>query len=252
MAKTTKLLMAALLSLVMVFAAAPPVLAGYGFAPKIYKSGYTFGNGIYYAPYEVKVHAEPSEESPLVEHLDWSGNDNQGYYTVLSRLKNRYVRANTAFICFYPDLAVAMMAVVGENGKNWLEVVYDQESGKTGWVKMQPVADEGRISHFGRYQTWFDFMKYNARSHGIYWLSGVSSYHRAVRYKDEDKSPLIPVTVIRDLKVRHIRGNWMLVEVLDFERNTPIGWVRWRDSDGNLLVFPNISSEHQPIMTTAL
>ena len=44
----------------------------------------------------------------------------------------------------------------------------------------------------------------------------------------------------------------MLVEVLDFERNTPIGWVRWRDHDGNLMVFPNITSDRLPVMTTAL
>ena len=113
-------------------------------------------------------------------------------------------------------------------------------------------AEEGKTSHFGRYQSWLDFMKFNARAHGVYWLNGVSEYHRSIRYKDDDKASFIPVTVIRDLKVRHIRGNWMLVEVVDFERNTPIGWVRWRDHDGNLMVFPNITSDRLPVMTTAL
>jgi hypothetical protein len=42
-----------------------------------------------------------------------------------------------------------------------------------------------------------------------------------------------------------------LVEVLDFERNMPIGWIRWRDEDGNLLAFPNLSGDRLPIVTTA-
>lgn len=106
-------------------------------------------------------------------------------------------------------------------------------------------------AHFGTYQPWVSFMKYNAKAYGIYWLSGVTDYYRSLRTSDDDKAPFIKVTVIRDLRVRHIRGNWLLVEALDFQRNTPIGWVRWRDNNGNILVFPNIAQEKAPIITTA-
>jgi hypothetical protein len=51
------------------------------------------------------------------------------------------------------------------------------------------------------------------------------------------------------MKVRHLRGNWLLVEALDFENNTPIGWIRWRDDDGNLMVFPNINQQYHPVVT---
>ena len=35
-----------------------------------------------------------------------------------------------------------------------------------------------------------------------------------------------------------IKGNWMLVSVLDIEKRTKIGWLKWRDEDGKLLAFP--------------
>src|SRR5690606_12484385 len=147
--------------------------------------------------------------------------------------------------CFYPEMDVAMMAVVNDTDTGWAEVIYDQRRNKTGWVKLlhsseaaeataepsplETGADDpfsrlasrppaNRPAHMGVYQTWLDFMKLNAKAHGIYWLTGVSQYHRSVRMSDDDKAKLIPLTIVRDLKVKHLRGNWLLVEVLDFER----------------------------------
>jgi hypothetical protein len=231
---------------------------GFGFAPQMYKSGYNYGNGIYFAPYRFKVYTEPNESSTLLGEFRW-GHQTQSNQIDIERPNGDHltVAADRVFFCFYPELDVAMLAVTGDDDNGWLEIVYDQAGRKTGWVKQADakalVSKNGEAlpTHFGVYQTWLDFMKLNAKASGVFWLSGVNEYQRSIRFKDEDTAKLIPVTIIRDLKVRHVRGNWLLVEVLDFERNTPIGWVRWRDDDGNLMVFPNISGKHLPIVTTA-
>ncbi len=233
---------------------APPANAfggiGYGFSPQLYKGGHQFGQGIYFAPNHVVIRQEPSLEAPITEELFWM--TQQESMQVYAKSTQAGLPSNHVFISFYPAKNIAMMAAIGDTEDGWVEVVYDHTKNKTGWVRLDDMNEtKNPAEHFASYQPWQDFMKYNAKAHGIYWLNGVKDYHRSIRTSDKDEAKFLPVTVIRDLKVKHIRGNWMLVEVLDFERNTPIGWVRWRDSDGNLMVFPNISHEKKPIVTTS-
>lgn len=268
--------MAFLLLVVMMATGAGSVFAELlqGFSPKDYKNGVNYGNGVYFAPHHIKLYAKPDESSELVDELYWTSKQGAGHYAVASRLHNKYLSTKQVFICYYPDIDVAMMAAVSDSTGNeqddaanadpvWAEVIYDQGAQKTAWVKLKASGSPSAESeseapakpepqHMGLYETWLDFMRYNAKAHGIFWLGGVSQYNRSIRSKDDDKASFIQTTIIRDLKVKHVRGNWLLVEVLDFERNTPIGWVRWRDNDGNLMVFPNFSHEKQPIVMTGM
>jgi hypothetical protein len=248
-------------------------LTGHGFSPQRFKDGVNYGNGIYFAPYDFYVYSQPNEASPLLAEFHWKHQASGNSVTTGSTGGERKsIAGDRVFISFYPQLDVAMMAVIGENGEdekgdNWVEVVYDQAHQKTGWVHLKqslaanpkPGATPGQQAlaslktdeplHFGVYQTWPEFMKLNAKANGVYWLSGVKEYYRSIRSSDSDEAKLIPITIIRNLKVRHLRGNWLLVEVLDFENNTPIGWIRWRDDDGNLMVFPNINQQYHPVVT---
>ena len=223
-----------------------------GYAPQRYKGGITYGNGVYFAPYAFKIYSQPDTTSPLIGEYRWNPQKPNMTIDRLNAIGDRTgVAANNLFFSFYPEKSVAMLAVTGDNDGGWLEVIYDQAAKKTGWVQ-QPDAKAkgaGEPEFLGVYQTWLEFMKLNAKASGVYWLSGVSEYNRAVRTRDDDAAKLIPLTIMRSVKVRFVRGNWLLVEVLDFEGNTPIGWVRWRDDDGSLMVFPNITQQHIPIMT---
>jgi hypothetical protein len=258
------LLLLSLLTFFSVFSSPQPAFAirnSYGFAPQKYQDGYTYGNGIYFAPYQFTLYTEPKASASVIGTFRWSRQTTGNTLDVFSANGDEHsVSADHTFFCFYPQLDVAMMAVTGDTDDGWVEVIYDQAGRKTGWVQAKAASADSsdttlqspktEPAHFGLYQTWLEFMKLNAKASGIYWLSGVKEYNRSIRSSDADEAKMIPVTVIRDLKVRHIRGNWLLVEVLDFQRNTPIGWVRWRDDNGNLMVFPNISGKHLPVVTT--
>lgn len=253
------------------FQSASAAQNSYGFSPQHYRGGYTYGNGVYFAPYVFTVYSKPDERAEPIAEFHWNRKTAQNAIDVtLPNGDHRSVYADHLFFCFYPQLDVAMLPVMSDSDNGWVEVMYDQTNHKTGWVHAKapettttenqttaaqadklPSFDKGEPAHFGVYQTWLEFMKLNAKADGIYWLSGVKEYNRSMRSADADDAKLIPVTIIRDLKVKHVRGNWLLVEVLDFERNTPIGWIRWRDDDGNLMVFPNISGQHLPIVITA-
>lgn len=235
-----------------------------GFEPQAFKSGVTYGNGVFFAPRQFTVYEKPDKNAPMIASFSWnSGMRGNTVDVSTSQGEQHAVSANQVFFCFYPSLEVAMMAVTGDDDRGWVEVVYDQKNQKTGWVRLKETPEKSATgaklssldnpepSHFGVYQTWLEFMRMNAKPNGIYWLSGVKEYSRSLRSADQDEAKLIPVTIIRNLKVKHVRGNWLLVEVLDFENNTPLGWVRWRDDEGNLMVFPNLSGKHAPIVTTA-
>jgi hypothetical protein len=226
----------------------------FGYAPQLYKNQYTYGQGVYFAPFELKIYAQPSETASLVEHFRWGHGSNSR--ALVSQIRNAVVTVDKVFISYYPSLDVAMMAVLSENEDGWAEVVYDHDHQRTGWVKLRHSGeapspeDETWPLHFGRFQTWQDYMKLNAKANGIYWLNGVSQYDRMIRTAPEDGAKALELTVIKRLKVKHIRGNWMLVEVLDFENQTPLGWVRWRDEAGRLMVFTNLSGNRLPMLSS--
>lgn len=72
-----------------------------------------------------------------------------------------------------------------------------------------------------------------------------------MRVSPDDNAKPVEVTVVRSLKVKHVRGNWLLVEVLDFQNLTPMGWIRWRDDDGRLLAFVDFTHQRQlPVFST--
>jgi hypothetical protein len=219
-----------------------------GFGPSHYPAEHLQGQGIYFAPYQTTIYETPDENTKPLEVIQWA--DDNTSMTVFSGKEQAPVQAAQVFIAFYPEMQVAMLPVIGENGEGWAEVIYDQGTQASGWVQLQTADTKAKPTHthFGRYQTWMEFMRLNARKNGIYWLSGVSSYHKAPRTSPKDTAKLLHLTVIKGLRVRHVRGNWMLVEVRDMGGQPPMGWVRWRDDDGKLMVFTNFQNKEQVVI----
>ncbi|MEM0950762.1 MAG: hypothetical protein AAGI66_01300 [Cyanobacteria bacterium P01_H01_bin.74] len=264
--------------------------AGFGFGPQTYNDGFNYGAGIYFAPPDLRLYQQPDYDSELVGRLYWHNQYSDAFIEKTPTQQDRIDPADT-FICFYPKLSVAMLPVVSTTDDGWAEVIYQQAPEKirterTAWVPIhnepaasgdewpEPEASETKTSearefepenskpvdeeleneanHWGVYQTWVEFMKLNAKSAGVYWLSGVSNYQHALRMRDNDDAKIIPVTVIKKMRIQHVRANWMLVEVSDFQGRHPIGWVRWRDKAGKIMAFPNLSGEHLPIVMVGL
>lgn len=226
-----------------------------GFAPQTYKDSYQYGSGIFFAAYNLTLYTEPDSQAKKLATIKWQQQDST-VHLVYDNGHTASLQSDRLFFCFYPKLNIAMMAVVSTTDDGWAEVVYDQKTHKTAWVQLRPdeeqpkkKAEDAEPAHFNVYQTWVEFMRLNAKSTGVYWLSGVSSYQRSLRMSDLDNAKILPVTIIRKMQIRHVRGNWLLVEVEDLQGQHPIGWVRWRDEEGNLLAFPNLSGGHLPVVT---
>lgn len=108
------------------------------------------------------------------------------------------------------------LIVVARKG-NWLRVCYD-DAGREAWIDIQ---------HRGIFQTWDQFLKGQVSR----LLPGLSKkYYQLFRQPGRD--PLSTLTPNKFFKALKLDNDWVMVMS---DQNT-VGWLRWRDEDGRLLV----------------
>jgi hypothetical protein len=180
------------------------------------------------------LYAEPSTTAATVEAFTWQRQSvtSAENATVFSEVSQQPVSANQLFLAFYPKYQLALLTVLDETPDGWLEVALPSTEAGKAWLAPNPQ---------NTVYVWQEFIRGYAKNFGFQWLAGVPAYQRSVRLKPEDTAPLVPVTIVQGIKVLHVRGNWMLVELRDMGAEHPIGWLRWRDEEGNLMVWPNFS-----------
>ncbi|MEW5822133.1 MAG: hypothetical protein AB1782_18205 [Cyanobacteriota bacterium] len=208
-----------------------------GFSPDSYPSTKTFGLGAYFSPKEVTIYAEPKLDSQVLEKLEW-----QFARVQIDSLTGNIASPADVFITFYPYKEIAMMAVKDEVD-GWVKVIYNQRDKSEGWVPLETPAEKTQYNNLvGSFYTWYDFMFKIAKRRGVYFLPGVPKKLRKLRGQPSDDANIVRYnfTYVRSLDIKVIRGNWMLVKIVDLEEGSPIGWIRWRDEDGQLLVFCNM------------
>ena len=220
-----------------------PALAALGYTPTNQSVKLQFGQGVWYAPTAFRVYSKPDETSPVMADIVWGINNDQ---TLMDTLNKTSISARQCMVAYYPAYQLGLLAVVGDADPNWLEVVWNQTTGQTGWVKATDEFKQGFLPKPGIYQTWTEFMTTHAKPAGIHWFNGVPDSVRQLHSQPDDYAKVVPAFYLQRLKVLHMKGNWMLMQGLDLERNSPIGWVRWREDDGRLLLFPNLDTPDNP------
>ena len=89
-----------------------------------------------------------------------------------------------------------------------------------------------------------DFYLANGRKNGVYLFKDVPPDERKLYAqpfeKAEDKKTVANYDHAYKIKLEIIKGNWMLVRVLDLNNDEKIGYLRWRTNEGKLLLFPNL------------
>lgn len=110
-------------------------------------------------------------------------------------------------------LLLIVMARKGE----WLRVTYD-DAGREAWVKPQ---------RSSAYQPWDQFLK----TQTCHLLPGVRKPFYQL-YRQPSRDPLVMLTPKQVFRILKVDGDWAMV-VVD---QTSIGWLRWRDEDGRLVL----------------
>lgn len=117
---------------------------------------------------------------------------------------------------FGPDAGQIPLVVTARKGK-WLRICYD-DAGREAWIN---------TSRRGSFQPWERFLK--GRFSRM--LPGLGKeYYQMHQYPDSN--PLSALTPKQMFKVIKLDDDWVMV----MSDQNKIGWLRWRDDDGRLLV----------------
>jgi hypothetical protein len=183
-----------------------------------------------------------------------SNDGSANHLTLFDEQNNLFYPAQKVFFTLYPNAGLAALAVKQDNGQGWAEITLNPlnasaaqsvpaETAATVWI---PVKDwdptknltEQLTDTTGVMLTIQDYMKIFAKAYGAFWLNGVKESQRLMKSSPEDTAKVVPILMCRRMTVKHVRGNWLLVEIVDFDHTAPMGWLRWREENGKILMLP--------------
>ena len=114
----------------------------------------------------------------------------------------------------------------------WVEIVYNQKTGATGWIKEDDPY---------KFMTWTNFYNTYGKKYGLTLLKGAPVLCKDMHSAPDEKSQIVStMNIPQKINLNIIRGNWALVSVLDLDRIPKTGYVRWRSDDGIRYFFPSV------------
>ncbi len=177
------------------------------------------GIGAFNAPHEFTIYSEPNENSTILKTVKWTQNG----------LSDDTTKENDLFVVFIPSQNIAYCSVDDEID-GWVKIFYSQANGKTGWVKTTPK---------NRFVSWLGFYMSWGRKNGVYFFSDMPEINKRLMAAPEAGSQKVSgFTYPKFVKLTLVRGNWMMIKLLDFGNEIRVGWIQWRDENGKFLIFP--------------
>ncbi len=197
-----------------------PALAG-DVMPNVVSLSNTNTLGVYQVGNPIVLRKSPDDNSPIVKVIRISNNS----------IEPAELTFDNVFVVYNEKKALALMAVTDET-EDWVELIYNNKTGARGWLKKDDPY---------KFLTWVHFYNTYARKYGLYILNGAPEKINEMHGSTDDESKVIskinnPQKIILNI----IKGNWMLVSVMDMDRTPKTGYIRWRSEDGVKYLFPAI------------
>jgi hypothetical protein len=181
----------------------------------------------------VRFYEAPSFQAPLAEELHWPNSQDA---LIQSLHHPTPMTAHDFFLSFVPNKGMAFLPAVDDTANGWVKVRLPHLPEQDAWLAPPAEGDSALVD-------WSSFMRLYAKKYGFNWLNGISTEMKSVYLRPEETAPLAKVTFVQGVRVLHVRGNWLLVELRDLGEERPIGWMRWRNESGDLLVWPNFAEQ---------
>lgn len=161
--------------------------------------------------------------------------DNAKIIKVIRIYKNNIepsdLKFEDVFVVYKASKDLAFMAVTDET-EDWVELIYNNKTGERGWMKKDDPY---------KFLTWVNFYNTYAKKYGLYILNGAPERIKDMHGSTADTSKIIStMNHPQKINLNIIKGNWMLVSVMDIDRTPKTGYVRWRSEDGIKYLFPAI------------
>ena len=177
--------------------------------------------GLYQIGDDVQIYKEPNEESQILYRVRWNNNE----------FFPQDIGFEKFFVVFLPNKSLELVAVT-DMTEDWIEIVYNNSTGETGWVKMDDPY---------KFMTWINFYNTYGKKYGLNLLGGAPETCKDIKASTEDLAKTISVIQPpAKINLNVIRGNWALISVMDMDKTPKTGYVRWRSNDGTRYFFPAI------------
>lgn len=177
--------------------------------------------GVYQAPNNIKIYKEPNQNSPLLLDATW---DSKSY-------NSPNVSAGNLFVVFRPQKELALLLVTDET-EDWVEIAFCQNGNQKGWLKKDDQY---------KFQNWKTFYDLYGRKYGLYYMKDAPESTKTMYGSNTDDAQAIgKINLPQALKLTAVKGNWLLVNVFDMDKLVKIGWIKWRNTSGEIYLFPAI------------
>lgn len=177
--------------------------------------------GLYQVGDDVNIYKFPDENSQILYRVRWSEND---FFPA-------EIGPEKFFSVFLAQKQLALVNVV-DIADGWVEVVYNNSTGQTGWIREDDPY---------KFMTWINFYNTYGKKYGLNMLKGAPNNCKDIKTSPEDTAKTIAtINVPKQIHLNIIRGNWALVSVLDLDKTPKTGYIRWRSDDGIRYYFPAV------------
>lgn len=177
--------------------------------------------GLYQVSDDIQIYKEPNEDSQILYRVRW--NSDEFFPNDLGFEK--------FFVVFLPKKSLELAAVT-DMTDDWIEIIYDNQTGKTGWIKMDDPY---------KFMTWINFYNTYGKKYGLMLLKSAPEFCKDIKASTEDSAKTIStMNYPQKINLNVIRGNWALVSVMDLDKTPKTGYIRWRSDNGVRYFFPAI------------
>ncbi len=187
-----------------------------------------YGIGLLNMPKSYVVYQYPYTDSKILREVNYES-------IKKSAIVNTIDMRKVSYVAYVPNQNIALLTVDTNPGNDWYCVFLDQETGETGWVYNPD--KEAFFTYRGL------FYKYG-KKYGIRMFNDLPKDKKVLYAKEELNSQVLEeLNYPKFISFTVIRGNWLLASVNDMTKQAKVGWFNWRNDDGTLNMFPNLSEQ---------
>lgn len=177
--------------------------------------------GIYQVKDDINIYKFPAEDAQILYRIRWNSEE----------FFPESIGANNFFSLFVAKKDLAYVNVV-DIVDGWVEIVYDNSKGLTGWIKEDDPY---------KFMTWTNFYTTYGKKYGLNLLKETPSSCKDIKGSPDDMAQTIStMNMPQKIHLNVIRGNYALVSVVDLDKTPKTGYVRWRSDNGVRYFFPAI------------
>ena len=177
--------------------------------------------GLYQVKDDITIYKFPDEDAQILYRVRWNKEE----------FFPESIGADNFFALFIAKKDLAYVNVV-DIVDGWVEIVYDNSKGLTGWIKEDDPY---------KFMTWTNFYTTYGKKYGLNILKGAPSTCKEIKGSPDDLSQTIStINVAQKIHLNLIKGNYALVSVMDLDKIPKTGYVRWRSDNGVRYFFPAV------------